>query len=338
MPQILKHGKRKYTIHSFKYCKYVKHLVKSVVVFVKDKAGRNTKRTMALPYEPSMSWGDTGRKIQVEPGSAEPDASWTPEVRRRTAVELFCGRAGLSRALNKKHFAVRAVDIKRYRYSQKFRGLYCKVGKRSPQFIHKDVLALPKGTLKFLFSARFLFIAPPCKSWSRLQQGKYQRKQSNNYDGQKACREANKLLTFVLQWVAKMDLRKGPNGAPPKQYVALEAPVGLFSRTRFAEELERLGLKPTKITWCAFKETVKKETLLYTNVQSILDKGNTKETFCQPLWDAASKKTICSFSKSPHTPVRGRTHACLHYPEKFCDWVAKCITEQVENDDLYNST
>ena len=338
MQQTLFYKNRTFKIKRFIYAKKPKHIVAKIVCHVKKRNGKSLKRTKTLDFVEGMYWSDPLPRFVDNTKYAEPDASWTPEVRRRTAVELFCGRAGLSRALNKKHFAVRAVDIKRYRYSKKFLGLYCKVGKRSPQFIHKDVLALPKGTLKFLFSARFLFIAPPCKSWSRLQQGKYQRKQSNNYDGQKACREANKLLTFVLQWVAKMDLRKGPNGAPPKQYVALEAPVGLFSRTRFAEELERLGLKPTKITWCAFKETVKKETLLYTNVQSILDKGNTKETFCQPLWDAASKKTICSFSKSPHTPVRGRTHACLHYPEKFCDWVAKCITEQVENDDLYNST
>ena len=188
---------------------------------------------------------------------------WRPSaVGDFTSCELFCGTAGISTRLFEKHgFSTTLVDVQDCRNGTN-RNTFLK------GFLQKDVLTLNKRRLKQIFSSRVIWVAPPCFTYSIQSQATHQRNETNGYYGVTAeAHHINDLVSFLLGWFKRLHLKEAD--PKKKQLVVFEAPEGVFEHTPFASELEALGLKPVRVSQCAWGCRLRKNTLLYTNSKEL---------------------------------------------------------------------
>ena len=189
---------------------------------------------------------------------------WKPiAVSNNTSCELFCGTAGISTRLFEKHgFSTTLVDKEDCRNDT---NLNTFLGE--PGFLKRDVLEMSVRLLKKLFSSRIIWLAPPCFTYSIQSQGTHKRNQGNGYLGVTAeAHYINNVLRLLLDWLKRLHLKEG---GLQQQLVVFEAPEGVFEHTPFATELENLGLKPVRVSQCAWGCPLRKNTLLYTNSKEL---------------------------------------------------------------------
>lgn len=233
-----------------------------------------------------------------------------------TGTEFFSGSGRLSQALEDVGFAMTRLD----------RRLPARTSNQWPDDFHD----LNEDQLQTLFASRYVHASFPCETYSQLSQSVHGRTHHNNFLGKTAeCHLANGLLCKFYH-----ALRSRVETGRPLLFT-FENPNATFHHhpivKRICDPVEKGGAGGSVVflSFCAFGEPVRKNTVIVTNSETLVKVAGGNVLQCM------GRKGSCSFRESGHERVTQRfdggvkTDQVTAFPFPLAQLIANCVKKDL---------
>jgi hypothetical protein len=236
----------------------------------------------------------------------------------RTGTELFAGSCNLSRSLEREGFAMLKHDRK--------------LPRGRPDVVTTDFDQLRASQVLRLFGVTYLHASPDCATFSQLAGSKHGRRLDNAFMGTSPQAHRMNGTLLKLYTALRVRLQAGPF------FFTLENPECTFHHHALMRSLlETEGVGLVTLSFCAFGEPVRKNTVFVTNLPTLRALAGDDAFYCGPACQQG-----CRFRPGGHQRITtGRrttgkrkrdgvvTEEVTAFPPMLTDVLARCVDADV---------